>query len=136
LNYQIVYDASQTGIDWPPILGAAVFLGAAIIAWRGRHSPYIRAEPWFLGIFLVLMLLGAPCIIIGKVNEYLTAQSRLHSNQTAVVEGRVENFNPGVYPNVLESFTVNGVGFKYSEYASTPGFHHTSLYGGPMKAGL
>jgi hypothetical protein len=37
---------------------------------------------------------------------------------------------------VLESFTVNGVRFEYSEYATTPGFHHTSLYGGPMKAGL
>ncbi len=136
MNYQVVYDASQTGIDWLPIFISTILLSGAIIAWRGRHSPYFRGEPWLAGIFLVFALIFSPCVIIGKVNEYITAQTRLHANQTAVVEGRIENFNPGVYPNVLESFTVNGVRFEYSEFASTPGFHHTSIYGGPMKAGL
>ena len=115
MNYQVVYDASQTGIDWLTICIATVLLAAAIIFWRGRHSPYFRGEPRLAGIFLIFALIFSPCAIIGKVNEYITAQSRLHTNQTAVVEGRIGNFNPGVYPNVLESFTVNGVRFEYSE---------------------
>ena len=136
MNYQVVYDASQTGIDWPVIVMATGLLAVAIILWKDRGSGTGQVSPWFAAIVLIFALIFSPCVIIGKVNEYITAQTRLHANQTAVVEGRVENFNPGVYPNVLESFTVNGVRFEYSEFARTPGFHHTSIYGGPMKAGL
>lgn len=136
MNYQVVYDASQTGMDWLAIFIATVLLTGAIIAWRGRYSPYFRGEPWVAGICLIFALIFSPCVIIGKVNEYITAQTRLHSNQMEVVEGRVENFTPGLNEKARESFTVNGVAFEYGHYESTQGFHRTTFWGGPMKAGL
>jgi hypothetical protein len=136
LNYQVVYDASQTGIDWLPIFIATVVLTAAIIGWRGRHRPYIRGEPWIAGIILIFAVMMAPCLIIGKINEYITAQTRLRTNQMEVVEGRIENFSPGLNPKAVERFTVKDVSFSYSEQVSTPGFHRTTYWGGPMKAGL
>lgn len=136
MNYQVVYDAAQAGIDWLAIFIGTVLLAGAIIAWRGRHSPYFRGEPWVADIFLIFVVMVAPCMIIGKINEYITAQTRLHTNQMEVVEGRVENFTPGLNEKAWESFTVNGVAFTYGEYASTQGFHRTTYWGGPLKAGL
>ena len=35
-----------------------------------------------------------------------------------------------------ERFTVNGVGFSYSDYLVTAGFNQSASHGGPMHAGL
>lgn len=54
-----------------------------------------------------------------------------------VVEGRVENFRPMPRDgHSLESFTVNGKEFEYSDFVVTPGFRNTQSYGGPIHEGL
>src|SRR5262249_10246926 len=55
-----------------------------------------------------------------------------------IVEGTVEQFHPMPYHgHSLESFTVNGVRFEYSDFDdSKPGFNHTKSHGGPIHAGM
>jgi hypothetical protein len=36
----------------------------------------------------------------------------------------------------MESFTVNGVKFEYSDFVVTPGFNNATSHGGPIREGL
>lgn len=38
--------------------------------------------------------------------------------------------------HATESFVVQGIQFKYSDYIITAGFNHTSSHGGPIREGL
>lgn len=50
-----------------------------------------------------------------------------------VVEGKIENFKPAQQsPNHFESFTVNGIKFRYSDFVIIDGFHKTSRNNGPI----
>ncbi len=49
------------------------------------------------------------------------------------LEGLTEDFEaPQEGSNHFESFTVNGVKFRYSDYFITKGYHTTSKKGGPI----
>jgi hypothetical protein len=64
--------------------------------------------------------------------------SALRSGDCEIVEGTVERFHPMPHHGrSLESFTVNGVHFSYSDFdVSKPGFNHTESHGGPIHSGM
>ena len=65
------------------------------------------------------------------------AVGALRSGKYQVGEGRVENFVPmPVSGHAMESFSVGGVDFSYSDYSVTAGFNKTSSHGGPIRTGL
>lgn len=50
-----------------------------------------------------------------------------------VVKGLIENFSPSNNNGThFESFSVNGVIFRYSDYSIVDGFHQTSKNNGPI----
>lgn len=80
--------------------------------------------------FLVTILMMYP--------TYQYCQHALQVGEYAIVEGRVENFQPssdqkGQPP---ESFTIQEISFSYKDSDVGCGFHHTSGNGGPIRANL
>jgi hypothetical protein len=71
-------------------------------------------------------------------HDHQRARQQLQSGDCQVVEGTVEQFHPMPYHgHALESFTVNGVRFEYSDFDdSKPGFNNTTSHGGPIRAGM
>lgn len=63
--------------------------------------------------------------------------SCLNSASCSIAEGPVTNFIPMPYTgHSMESFTLNGHRFSYSDYVVTSGFHNTISHGGPIHEGL
>jgi hypothetical protein len=53
------------------------------------------------------------------------------------VEGRVSHFDPmPASGHGLESFSVEGVEFRYSDYLINAGFNNTQSQGGPIREGM
>ncbi|WP_461535268.1 hypothetical protein [Spongorhabdus nitratireducens] len=70
-------------------------------------------------------------------NKKQTLRALYEQGRFHVVEGIVEDFDPMTSRgNKNESFTVNGVMFKYSGYRITQGFNQTASEGGPVREGL
>ena len=69
----------------------------------------------------------------GTYTEYLRHKTLAEENRCRLVEGPVEHFVPMPYAgHAVESFFVNGVAFKYSDFIITDGFNNTSSHGGPV----
>jgi len=53
-----------------------------------------------------------------------------------MVEGPVERFKPMPRAgHAMESFSVQGVEFRYSDFVVTGAFNNTAAYGGPVSEG-
>lgn len=73
--------------------------------------------------------------LANTISDHNQAMQALQKGTALVVEGQVDNFTV-LASGKAESFTVGGTQFSYSEFSDSEGFHQTSAYGGPMKAGL
>ena len=73
--------------------------------------------------------------VANTISDHNQAMQSLQKGTALVIEGPVDNFTVSA-SGKAENFTVKGIQFSYSEFSDSEGFHHTSAYGGPMKAGL
>jgi hypothetical protein len=61
----------------------------------------------------------------------------LSDGSAQTVEGEVMDFHPMPYEgHAMESFSVNGVHFEYSDAMHDVGFSQSASHGGPLRAGL
>lgn len=130
--YSILDDAARV-----PWLHVAIGLGplvAAGRAWRKRSWRRLVAVAVFALIWNGAILPPAWMIY----HAHRLAQEHLRNGDCQIVEGPVENFHPMPYHgHSLESFTVSGVRFEYSDFDdSKPGFNHTESHGGPIHTGI
>ncbi|MBK7408665.1 MAG: hypothetical protein IPJ40_11725 [Saprospirales bacterium] len=125
---------------WPVFWGGMIllfFLFAVWYTWREQRAsknPDKMAVPFLVGgtLFAAFWVIGVG-IDIG--NRYFELATCLRNCDYEVVEGLVENYNPNAPGgHYAESFTVNGVPFKYGN-ATLIGFHKTKRYGGPIDEG-
>jgi hypothetical protein len=80
-------------------------------------------------------ILWTVAVFYGTYSQYLRHKALVQQNGCRVVEGSVEHFVPMPYNgHALESFSVAGVSFKYSDFNITDAFNNTSSHGGPIKA--
>jgi hypothetical protein len=147
MNYQVVYDISETSPAWWfPGVGVG-FTIASCAMWHFRHRM-LWAWHWplrdsalgrtiFCAAFLGYSASWTTVAGAGVVGGHYRAQHLLRAGLASVVEGTVEDFHPMPYNgHDTERFTVDGVHFAYSDFAVGEGFNHTSSHGGPMRAGL
>jgi hypothetical protein len=142
MEYQVVYDASQEGYSWWWLLIPILLIIVGIISWRRREALKSRINLPIVADALGSSALGCGLLlivcltIIGflvSYTSYSNAQQILQTGEIQVVEGQVENFIPQpAFDNGVESFTVNGVGFKYSAATISHGFNQSSTHGGPI----
>ena len=136
MEYQTVYsilDHSASVPWWHVVIGLLVPLGA-VRAWRKRDwITLVGIGAW--GLFWNFGILPPSWRIY---HDHERAQEQLRSGDCEVVEGTVENFRPMPHHgHSVESFTVNGVRFSYSDFdISKPGFNNTESHGGPIHAGM
>jgi hypothetical protein len=131
--YSILDDAAR--VPWSHVvIGLVGAPTAAAFAWRKRDwVMLVFTAGW--GLFWNYGILPASWTIY---HEHERAQEQLRSGGCEIVEGTVEQFHPMPYHgHALESFTMNGVRFEYSDFDdSKPGFNHTESHGGPIHVGM
>ena len=91
----------------------------------------------FAYIWTGLVALLTTTAFISTGSEYLKYRRAINEDKYQEEEGIVENFNPMMPSkgNKDESFTVNGVLFKYSDNIASAGFNNSKYYGGPIDSG-
>jgi hypothetical protein len=148
--YRTYFDASTRGPTWwfPAVGLAFVVIGIVMFglirAKGGLYWPFptygrftARYYRWFSTLWLGFAILWTILASVGVFGDYIATWLDERQGHLAVVEGPVENFHPmPASGHDLESFTVSGVYFAYSDYVVTAGFNQTSSHGGPIREGL
>jgi hypothetical protein len=99
------------------------------------NKKFIRGFSKFIICFSLIWTSTSALLIFPRY--FNLRQCYLNKNYN-IAEGVVENFVPMPYHgHKLESFTVNGTLFEYSDYdLSTGGFRKTKSHGGPIDEGV
>ncbi len=140
-DYVTVFDLAEAGYrQWPFAAFGLLFVGVGILLVRHRRQLPTSGPTWFRSTFPFLFLgfavLWTTIGFVGTYGQYHVLRRALREGRVAIVEGPVENFVPMPYAgHAMESFTVGGVRFSYSDYVVTAGFNNTSSHGGPIHAG-
>lgn len=141
-SYTTVFDVTTAGFkSWPFPASGLIFVvvGLALpplikLGVLSSGSPG-RAR-WFPRLFLGLAVCWTTGVFATTLADYLRAVGTMRRHEAQVVEGPVEHFVPlPVTGHALESFSVQGVRFSYSDYLITAGFNRTASHGGPIREG-
>ena len=142
MNYETIFEYTNYGnplLKLIPLLGFAM-IGIGIIYSVKKYFKtfsVFRQGLLFFGytfggfaiILLIISLIKTPSLI----KENRDFNKMIENKSYNVVEGLIEDFSP---PNSngthFESFSVNGIIFKYSDYSIVDGFHQTSKNNGPI----
>jgi hypothetical protein len=141
LGFQTIFDASQQGLSWmwlaTPMIGLGfVAMGIYWIRTQAKSPGYGREVGMLLaGLFAMFGACFSIWFVANTISDHNQAMQSLQKGTALVIEGPVDNFTVSAFGKA-ENFTVKGIQFSYSEFSDSEGFHHTSAYGGPMKAGL
>ncbi|HEV2162343.1 MAG TPA: hypothetical protein VGR52_08955 [Stellaceae bacterium] len=141
MSYNIVYDASTTFSGWWILFGGVVlsagFIAIIISDYRSRRDiGFRRIAPWF-GLFVTITV--SPVLFVSAYFPYRNIETQMSRGGYFVAVGPVQNFKPGELGKgdvAVESFTVDGKKFSYSDSLLEPGFHRTQGEGGPLRSGL
>jgi hypothetical protein len=141
-NFTVVFDVAHNGARalWFPVPGLLfIFIGLCLP--RLIDSGILRCQawmkPWFPIVFLTFAVFWTAASFIAVCGHYFRDREALSAGKAQYVEGPVENFVPMPYTgHAMESFTVKGVPFSYSDYVVTSGFNNTASHGGPIRSGL
>ena len=142
MTYDVVFDASRGhGIAWtflaPGILfillGVAVLTKKIVLPTQMSPQSVARGAKFFLGFAVLWTTLAAGAM----ARDYFRLKSVLVGNQAEILEGRVTNFRPMPWSgHPMESFSVCGVTFSYSDFIETGSFNNATSHGGPIREGL
>ena len=142
MEYEVVFEIAKSGMgELIFILPGLLFMivGAGLIKFRDklaekRPRSFVNFFSFFFFGFAVLWTLGAGLSIGSKQSSL---REDYENGNFEVVEGSVENFDPMPRSgHKMESFTVDGVRFEYSDFVVTPGFNNATSRGGPIREGL
>lgn len=143
MKYQVVFDiANKPSYWWFPASGLFIAL-IAIIMLISLKLRRIKPRLWqSQKMSMVISAIIAFFSLVLSCSSGIVLYSRQANiqallSQQQVVEGRVEYFTPMPYEGkALESFSVRGVKFEYSDFVLTSGFNNTASHGGPIQEGL
>jgi hypothetical protein len=132
--YETVFDVRQSFPESVPfvLVMGLVFAGFGVLLLRSGAVRRWLALTWITVCAVLFMLLAT----VG-IDQWLTYRSMLRTGACAVVEGEIREFDPMPYSgHKLESFTVQGVRFSYSDYVLSPAFNRSRSHGGLLHEGL
>lgn len=139
MDYKTVFEVTDKAFDMitlMPLLFVVIGVGISWfnIKYNKSKSPKRKFTIVFGFIFsgfaLVMLLLTVPSSLANRNKT----QKIFENQEYQVVEGKIEDFHPMPHSgHDVESFTVNGVYFEYSDYMLVYGFNNTASHGGPLK---
>src|SRR3954447_5405799 len=98
------------------------------------RQPSPRMLKWFRLLFIGFAVLWTIVSFAVTYVDYRQAVNALRSGRAKVIEGPVEDYQAIRLKS--ESFTVQGVRFRVSDYNATAGFNNMASKGGPIREGL
>jgi hypothetical protein len=139
MGYKTVFEVTDKGFDMTnlmPLLFIIIGLGVSLFNIKYNKSTSSKKQFTivfgfiFSGFGLIISLLTIP----SSISSQQKTKEILENKEYKTVEGKIENFNPMPYGgHAVESFTVNGVYFEYSDYILMDAFNNTASHGGPIK---
>ncbi len=142
-GYRTIFDVTQAGYkSWSFPAFGLIFVGVgALLPTLIRIGLFRKTPPamakWFPRIYLGFAIFWTATSFLSTFIDYRRAIGAMEHNQAAIVEGPVTDFRPMPFTGHSdESFRVQGVEFRFSDYGVTAGFNHTASHGGPIRAGL
>lgn len=130
-DFIIYYDLAQNSFNYLEVglWAFFLFIGAIIFIWMpvlvGNQGKVFR----WIGI-------GVSAIFWGNIRRYdfdLFLRKTLATNESEIAEGKIENFIPRpIHGHAMESFTVQGKKFEYSDGVNDIGFNRTVAAGGSI----
>jgi 4-amino-4-deoxy-L-arabinose transferase-like glycosyltransferase len=116
----------------PAVIAIATII-ALVLVIRRKASLILIGIVYV--VFLLIALLVSP--FPGVQDMYARAKNAFLHGQYSIAEGPVADFHPMPYSgHQMETFSVNGVQFSYSDYVIVPCFNNTASHGGPIHQGL
>jgi hypothetical protein len=141
-EYITIYEHSVNGSDiWHVfgILSFVIFGFGIVYLIRKSYKNFsifrqvILFFGWSVGVISLVMLIVFLTKIPGILKSERELKSMIKNETYLTVEGLTEDFEaPQEGSNHFESFIVNGVKFRYSDYLIIKGYHTTSKTGGPI----
>jgi hypothetical protein len=138
--YTILEDSARV-----PWVHLAIGLVAVVVlvwrTWRVVQKGTLRRN-WsallFLGVWATFWNVGLVPASLRIYRNHARFAGYLRAGDCQVAEGTVDAFHPMPRGgHALESFTVGGIRFEYSDFDdSKPGFNHTASHGGPVRGGM
>ena len=136
-GFQTIFSVADKNVDWVPAIVFGTFVAVSVVGLLNRYRFWLIPPRWFFAFALVI---SVPIMISVVTLIYLPlfqAQREYRNGEYSVVEGYITNFQPlPTDGHGRECFVVSGQRFCYSDFHGTPGFNHTSTYGGPLHSGL
>jgi hypothetical protein len=142
-----VFDVLDSGFkDWTFPAFGLIFVAIGIViffspsAIRAVGIPYLNIQSgykrFFRYVFVGFAILWTAISFFATYSTHLRHKALAKENRCRTVEGPVEHFMPMPYTgHATESFSVEGVSFRYSDYIVTDGFNNTASHGGPINSG-
>ena len=138
VEYQLIYAATNAGFPWEGPLISLVIVAISIYWIRNRErlpEGWREIGPLIGGFAIVFASCIAIVVVASKWTGYNKVQEVIKNNTAAVAEGPVRSFSVSSAGQV-NSFTVDGIHFQYSQYSDSFGYHDTQAAGSPIKDGL
>ena len=137
MEYSVVYEVTQESPDiwWHSILFVLIGLGVSLfnIKFNKSQSTKKKYTIVFGFVFAGFGLLFSLLVIPGQISQYYERNELYESGNFKTVEGTIENFDPMPHSgHAMESFTVGGQYFRYSDFVVHHGFNNTASHGGPI----
>lgn len=139
MGYKTVFEVTDKGFDMTllmPLLFVIIGLGISLfnIKYNKSTSSKKQFTIIFGFIFSAFGLLISLLTIPSSISSQQKTKAIFENKEYKIVEGEIENFNPMPYEgHTVESFTVNGIYFEYSDYILWNAFNNTASHGGPIK---
>jgi len=143
VNFQPAFDVVTAGYQGWSYVRGGIFASVGALALLSL-SLAIQSKPrrmtafsWLMIAVAILGFCWSALAFNDTYKPYRELRAALLAGQCEVTTGVVEDFSP-VHPGAiyLESFSVNGRRFEYSDFLESPGFHQTKKHGGPISPGL
>jgi hypothetical protein len=145
-NFTKVFDLVDVGFrGWSFSAFGLIFVAFGIglvmfpTALRAVKIPYLdfrSGKNRYVGyLFLGFALLWTVGSFWQTYSQHLRHMALISQNQCRIVEGSVEHFVPMPYGgHAVESFSVAGIVFRYSDFYISDGFNNAASHGGPIAA--
>lgn len=139
MDYKTVFEITEKGLDmffFMPIL--FILIGIGISWFNIKYNKSTSSKKQFTIVFGFIFSGFALLFLLATLPSELSTRKEtkqiFENKEYKVVEGQIENFHPMPHSgHDMESFTVNGVYFEYSDFVVHYGFNNTASHGGPIK---
>jgi len=139
MPYHVVFDVTQAGFRWWPSLLIAIASALAFLWGRTQETSGEGNDDDLTGLFFKFMgiagLVASAVLLASTYTEYRSVMEELSSGNCIVASGVVTNFTEPHTKGGSESFTVDGVRFRYGSgltstvfgYGWNRGFIHNGV---------